>query len=83
VSEPREDGRQNRVLWWLMQFGLVLGFILPMMVLLYGALSALNLFSDIHLSWRMALIWGGGWALVMSGGATLGIPWLWRKFVTP
>ncbi len=83
MSDTPEDVRQNKVLWWLMQGGLVLGFIIPLMVLLYGALSALNLFTDIHLSWRMALIWGGGWALVISVGATLGVPWLWRKFVTP
>ncbi len=83
MSEPIEDVRQNSVSWWLMQGGLVFAFIIPMMVLLYGALSALNVFTGIHFSWRMALIWGGGWVLILSIGAALVVPWLWNRFVTP
>lgn len=82
MSDAAEDVRQNRVLWWLMLTFFGVGFIALMMVWTFFAVGSLNLFADIPTAWRMAIVWGGGWALVLSIGAVLVVPWLWRRFIT-
>lgn len=83
MTDRRQDLRQNTVLWWLMQGGLVVAFIVPMMLLFYGALSALNMFPGVQVSVRVAVIWGGVVAFVASVAAAIGVPLLWSRFVTP